>query len=106
MYILVIYNNLINFITGFTFNELIYRFKVNNNLLLLENLLAENYNKLRKIKKNITKNVIAFVLVVTKTKYNFKYCFLISTLTIRNILPFIIIIRLKASKIKSCFNNV
>ena len=51
MFILIFYNNSINFITGFVFNELIYRLKVNDILILLENLLAEDYDKLREIKK-------------------------------------------------------
>ncbi|KAL9627199.1 MAG: hypothetical protein Q9164_007677, partial [Protoblastenia rupestris] len=70
-----IHNNSTNFTTGFAPNELVYKFKVNNNFALLEDLLAEDYEKLRKIKRDAAKNAIAFALAVTKTKYNLKHSF-------------------------------
>ena len=48
-YISAIMNNSINFTTGFAPNELLYGFKVNDNLGLLEDLPPEDYDRLRQI---------------------------------------------------------
>ena len=63
----IFFNNFINFIIEFVFNKLIYDFRVNNNINLLENLLSQNFKKLRFIKREIIDEIII------KARYNDKY---------------------------------
>ena len=66
-------NNSINFSTGFAPNELLYGFKVNDNLGLLEDLPAEDYDRLRTIKRDAADEAIAFANAMSKTRYDKKH---------------------------------
>ena len=66
-------NNSVNFTTSFALNELLYGFRVNDNLSLLEDLPAEDYDRLRAIKRDAADEAIAFANAVLKTRYDKKH---------------------------------
>lgn len=66
-------NNIINAIIGFIFNKVAYDFRVRNIFKLLVNLLAEDFNRLRFIKWEKVNDLIAFINVMIKTRYNSIY---------------------------------
>jgi len=63
-------NNSMSFATGFAPNELSYGFRVNDNLMLLEDLPAEQYDKLRQIKRDAADEAISFANTVAKARYD------------------------------------
>lgn len=69
-FISAVLNNSVNSVTGFAPNELCYGFKVNNNVTLLEDLPAEDYDRLRQVKRDAADEAIAFANTVTKARYD------------------------------------
>ena len=63
-------NNLVSSITRFAPNELVYRFRVRDTLRILSNLLVEDLNRLRLIKREEADNTIAFINAIAKTRYD------------------------------------
>ena len=57
----------------FVFNELIYDFRVNNNVNLFKDLLSQDFKKLRFIKRETINKVIIFINIIIKTRYKNKY---------------------------------
>lgn len=66
-------NNSVNFTTSFALNELLYGFKINDNLSLLKDLPTKDYNRLRQIKRDTADEAIAFTNAVSKIRYNKKH---------------------------------
>ena len=69
-YLIVAFNNSINVSIELSSNELIYDFRVNDFLVLLENLSIENYNKFRQVKRDAIEETIVFVNVMHKRRYD------------------------------------
>ena len=69
-YLIVVLNNFANVSTELFSNKLVYDFRVNDSLTLLENLSIENYNKFRQIKRDAAKKAIVFVNVMHKRRYD------------------------------------
>ena len=65
-FIIIIYNNSKNSVTGYTFNELIYGFKMNENLSLLADLEHKDFDKIKSLKYKVAKRAIAFANAMTK----------------------------------------
>ena len=63
-------NNSANASTGFALNELSYGFRVNDTLGLLEDLPAEDYSRLRQIKRESAEEAMAFANVMHKLRYD------------------------------------
>lgn len=76
LYLSTSIHNFVNVITNRTFNELTYKFQVNDTLNLLENMSIENYNRLRQIKRELIEKVMFFVNVMHKRRYDVNYIFL------------------------------
>ena len=73
LYLTTINNNITNVTIDFAFNELIYKFRINDLLKLLKNLLTKNYNRFRLIKRKFVEKTIIFVNVIQKLRYNATY---------------------------------
>ena len=79
LYIQIIVNNLFNNIIDLTFNEVCYDFRVKNftSILFIDNFVsAKIFNKLRFIKREKVNDVITFIIIFIKIKYDIKYLFL------------------------------
>ena len=63
-------NNVVHVIIEYASNELIYEFKINDTLNMLTNLLFENYNQLRQIKRKNVEIVMTFANAFNKTRYD------------------------------------
>ena len=63
-------NNATSVTIDFVLNELIYEFRVNDSLTLLKNLPTKNYNRLRQIKRKSVEEVMTFVNVMRKLRYD------------------------------------
>ena len=63
-------NNVVHVIIEYVSNELVYEFKINDTLNMLTDLLFENYNQLRQIKRENVEIVMTFVNVLNKTRYD------------------------------------
>ena len=57
-------------IIEYALNELIYDFRINDQLIMLTNLSSKNYNRLRQLKRENVENVMIFVNAFNKIKYN------------------------------------
>ena len=66
-------NNVVNAIIDYAFNELVYEFRVNDTFNLLKDLSTKNYDRLRQIKRDSTKEIIVFVNVMHKLRYDFAH---------------------------------
>ena len=75
LYIQIIVNNSLNFIIDLISNEIYYKFKIQNfiNLLFVENLFAKIFNKFRLILKKEINDVIIFIFIIIKIRYDLKY---------------------------------
>jgi hypothetical protein len=58
------------FSINFASNKLAYKFKINNTIELLINLLSKQYNCVRLIKQKNVKVAITFASIISKTCYN------------------------------------
>ena len=56
--------------TGCAPNEIAYGFRVNDSLAMLKNLPAENYNRLRQVKRKTAEETMAFANAMRKLRYN------------------------------------
>ena len=63
-------NNAANVTTGFAPNELSYGFRTNDTLAMLEHLPAEDYSRLRQIKRESAEEAMAFANVMHKRRYD------------------------------------
>ena len=72
-YISATMNNSINFATGFAPNEVLYGFKVNDNLGLLEDLPPEDYDRLRQIHRDAADEATSFANAMSKRRYDKKH---------------------------------
>ena len=70
LYLTIFHNNAINVTIDFAFNELIYDFRINDTLSMLKDLFAENYFKLKQIKREFAKKIMIFVNVMHKRRYD------------------------------------
>jgi hypothetical protein len=59
-----------HFSTRYASNKLTYKFKINNVIDMLANLLAKQYSFLRQIKREDVEAIIIFVNAISKTRYN------------------------------------
>ena len=66
-------NNVVNATIDFVFNELLYKFRVNDTLTMLKNLSTKNYFCFRQIKREFVEKAIIFVNIIKKLKYDAKY---------------------------------
>ena len=66
-------NNATNFATGFALNKLVYGFRVRDILGALNNLLPEDIERLRLIKRLEAEDMIAFATVLSKIRYDALY---------------------------------
>ena len=57
----------------FTLNKLIYKFRIRDTLSILLDLLPEYLDKLRLIKREEADNIITFINVIIKNRYNSIY---------------------------------
>ena len=72
-YIQIILNNSTNFTIDFALNELCYEFRINNTLDLLQDLSAEDYFRLRQMKREEAESAIAFANALYKAQYDFSH---------------------------------
>ena len=91
-------NNVTNVTIDFASNKLIYKFRINDSLKLLKNLLAKNYSRFRLIKRKSIEKTIIFVNVMRKLRYdatyinlkltidNYAYLYLYNNYTIPNLI--------------------
>ena len=63
-------NNAVNVSTGFAPNELLYGFKVNDSVSLLSDLPAEDFGRLRMIKREEADSAMAFASAMSKIRYD------------------------------------
>lgn len=68
-----VHNNSTNSTTGLAPNEIAYGFRVNDNLSLLQDLPAEDFSRLRQVKRDAADEAIAFANTVTKARYDKKH---------------------------------
>ena len=94
-------NNVTHVFIDYAFNELIYDFKVNDNVDLLTNLSSKNYNRLRLIKREKTQIVMIFVNVMNKARYDLHH----KTITSMIEVEFMIYLRLHQKYIISKLIN-
>ena len=75
LYIQIIVNNFFNNIIDLIFNKICYNFKIRNfiNLLFVENLFAKVFDKFRLVLKKKVDNIIIFVLIIMKIRYDLRY---------------------------------
>ena len=71
-------NNSLNNIIDLTFNKIYYDFRVKNfiSILFVDNLVFEDikvFSKLRLVKREKVDNIIIFITIFIKVKYDFKY---------------------------------
>ena len=64
---------MIHAITEYAFNELVYDFRINNQLVMLTNLSLKNYSRLRQLKRENVENVMIFANAFSKVKYDVVY---------------------------------
>ena len=70
LYLTISHNNVTNVTIDFALNELIYDFRINDTLNMLKNLFAENYFRLRQIKRESAKKIMIFANVMHKRRYD------------------------------------
>jgi len=58
------------FLVDFASNKLAYKFKINDAIELLANLLLKQYNRVRLIKRENVKVIITFASAISKTCYD------------------------------------
>ena len=75
-YIQMKMNNVKHVKTNFTFNKLVYKFKIWNFLNFLWNLSSKNYFKTRQYNWNKIKQILIFANVYAKKRYNAQHKFL------------------------------
>ena len=73
LYLTAVNNNVFNVTINFASNEIIYKFRVNNSLILLKNLSSKNYNCFQLIKREFVEKIIIFVNVIKKLRYDVVY---------------------------------
>ena len=73
LFLSTVINNLTNASISFAPNELVYGFRVKDNLSLLYDLFTEDFNRIRIIKKEEVDDAIAFASAKNKIRYNTKY---------------------------------
>ena len=73
LFLSTVINNLTNAGTSFTPNELVYGFRIKDNLSLLYNLPVKDFNRIRIIKREEADDAIVFASVKNKIRYNAKY---------------------------------
>ena len=61
-------NNVKQLFINFAFNEFVYDFKINDSFDMLINLLSQDYQRLRQIKRENVKIVMTFASVVNKAR--------------------------------------
>ena len=66
-------NNTTNFAIGFALNKLVYGFRVRDILEALNDLLLEDIERLRLIKRLEVEDIIAFAIVLSKIRYDILY---------------------------------
>ena len=64
------------FSIDFASNKLAYKFKINDAIELLANLLLKQYNRVRLIKQENIEAIITFASAINKTCYDQSYCFI------------------------------
>ena len=105
-YIQVTLNNSLNLIINVSLNKIIYRFKINNALQLLVNLLIKEYSLLRIIRREKTKLSIAQANAIAKYYYDINISLLPSIPAKTSFLNFIIGTLYPIQLIKNYYNNV
>ena len=70
LFLQIEFNNVKQFVIDYALNELIYKFKINDSVNMLVDLISENYNRFRQIKRKDVKAVMTFANAINKSRYD------------------------------------